>query len=128
MTRSDVNRGSYSHIFVYRIPCGNHEAMVKLEKQLTQLFRKHGTLSSEFYQLGATKVFKGFTGLDKAISARPDEEVWVEVDTYRNAQQFKTVVEAIEGDVKAEPLFSQLVGLISQEYSTIMGEFMRLDV
>lgn len=128
MTRSDVNRGSYSHIFVYRIPRGNHEAMVKLEKQLTQLFRKHGTLSSEFYQLGATNVFKGFTGLDKAISARPDEEVWVEVDTYRNAQQFKTVVEAIEGDAKAEPLFSQLVGLISQEYSTIMGEFMRLDV
>jgi len=127
MSRSDVNRGSYSHIFIYRIPSGNHEAMLKLEKQLTQLYRKHGTLSSEFYQLGATNVFKGFTGLDKAIGAQSDEEVWVEVDTYQNAQQFKTVVEAVGGDEKGEPLFNQLYGLISQGYSIVMGEFTRLE-
>jgi len=128
MSKADANRGSYSHIFIYRIPIENHEAMLKLEKQITQLYRKHGTLSSEFYLLGATNVFKGFTGLDKALSARPGEEVWVEIDTYRNAQEFKTVVEAIDGDERGEPLFNQLMGLISQGWSIIMGEFTRLDV
>jgi uncharacterized protein YbaA (DUF1428 family) len=128
MSKSDVNRGSYSHIFIYRIPGGNHEAMVKLQKQLTQLYRKHGTLSSEFYQLGATNVFNGFTSLDKAIGAQSGEEVWVEVDMYQNARQFRTVVEAVGGDEKGELLFGQLYGLISQGYSTIMGEFTRLEV
>lgn len=128
MSKSGItNLGNYSHIFIYRIPTENHRAMVNLQKQLTQLYKKHGTLSSEFFQLGATNVFNGFTGMDKAIGAEPGE-VWVEVDKYQNAEQFKKVVEAVGADEKSGPLFGQLYGLISKSYSIIMGEFSRLVV
>jgi uncharacterized protein YbaA (DUF1428 family) len=129
MSRLDTtNQGGYSHIFIYRIPTGNHAAMVNLQKQLTQLYRKHGTLRSEFHQLAITNVFEGFTGVDKAIGAQSGEEVWVEVDTYQDADQFKKVVEGVGADQNSGPLFSQLYGLLSLGYSVIMGEFRRLVV
>ena len=129
MNRSDVtDRGSYSHIFVYRIPAQNHAAMMNLQKQLTQIYRKHGTLSSQFYQLEKTNVFEGFTGMDKAIGAKPDEEVWIEVDTYHDADQFKKVVEAVGADKGSGSLFGQLYGLISSGYSIIMGEYSYLEI
>ena len=127
MSKSNIaNRGSYSHIFIYRISNENHAAMISLQKQLTQLYRKHGTLSSEFYQLVNTNVFEGFTGLGKVVDAKPDEEVWVEVDTYQDAEQFKKVVEAVGGDKTSDPLFGQLYTLVSKGYSVVMGEFSRL--
>ncbi len=127
MSKSDLtSRGSYAHIFIYRIPHTNHDAMVDLQIQLTQIYRKHGTLSSEFHELAATTVFEGFIGLDKAIGAHDGEEVWVELDTYQDVEQFKRVVAAIGADEKSGPLFGQLYGLASQGYSIVMGEFDRL--
>jgi uncharacterized protein YbaA (DUF1428 family) len=131
MTESpkEEETGTHVQLFVYRIPKKNHDAMVQLESQLTAIFRKYGILRSEFFQLSDTKTFEGFISIAKTISAnQDDEEVWVELESYRDRKQRDEVVAKIEQDPSAGPLFGQVMSLLTQGYSLIMGEFKRLQV
>lgn len=99
MTESpkEEETGTHVQLFVYRIPKKNHDAMVQLESQLTAIFRKYGILRSEFFQLSDTKTFEGFTSIAKTISANQDEEeVWVELESYRDRKHRDEVVAKIE--------------------------------
>ena len=49
--------GSYVQVFLYKLPTKNHDALVKLMKRFAKLYKKHGTLSWEFFQLNKTDVF-----------------------------------------------------------------------
>ena len=46
--------GSIVQQFIYRLPKKNHEAMVQLEKQFIEIFRKHGGMRFEVFQLSST--------------------------------------------------------------------------
>jgi hypothetical protein len=64
--------GSYAQLFVYRIPKKNYDAMLLLQKQLAGIYRKHGTLLSEFFQLNSAETFQGFTSIAKTVPIVPD--------------------------------------------------------
>jgi uncharacterized protein YbaA (DUF1428 family) len=120
--------GSYAQLFVYRIPKKNHDAMLLLQKQLTDIYRKHGTLRSEFFQLRYTERFQGFTDIAKTVSAVPEEKVWIDLEHYKNRSHRDQVVDDVGKDANAGPLFGQLMGLVSQGYSIVMGDFDRIRV
>ena len=122
----EVETGNYVQLFIYRIPKKNHDAMVKLQNQLTGIFKKHGILRSEFFQLETTEPFEGMVSIAKTISANPEEEVWVELESYRDRKHRDDVVANVTQDANAGPLFGQVMGLITEGYSCIMGEFKRL--
>jgi uncharacterized protein YbaA (DUF1428 family) len=124
----EVETGTHVQLFVYRIPKKNHDTMIQLQRQLTGIFKKHGILRSEFFQLGDTETFQGFTSIAKTVSADPEEEVWVELESYRDRKHRDDVVAKVTQDANAGPLFGQVMGLITQGYSCIMGEFKRLHI
>ena len=68
-------QGSHVELFVYRVPKVNHDKMLEVEKKLTQLYKNHGMVGSEFYVLTSERVSADFTNIGKAIEASPDEEV-----------------------------------------------------
>jgi hypothetical protein len=84
-----------------------------------------GTLESRFYQLGKTNVFEGFAGFDKALGTSAEDEVWIEVDSYKDAADFERVTNAIGGDTDAGPLWGELAQVTSK-HPIIMGEFSRI--
>src|SRR5215831_12480356 len=97
--------GDYAQMFVYRLPKQNHDSLVKLQQKLTSIYRKHGTLRSDFYQLHSNEAFEGFTSLGRTVSAGVQEEVWVELDHYRDVKHRDNVVESVGQDAEAGPLF-----------------------
>ena len=117
--------GNYVHIFVYRIPKENHHSLLAVQEKLRKIYRRHGTLSSRFYQLGQTNVFEGFSGFDKALGTSTGDEIWVEVDSYRDADQFQRVVAEIGNDADAGPLWGELAQVTST-HPIIMGEFSQI--
>ena len=123
--KTDPTDGSYVYIFVYRIPNENHEALLTVQEKLTKIYKKHGTLGSRFYQLGKTSVFEGFSGFDKALGTSADEEIWVELDTYKDAHDFQRIVEAVGNDAEAGPLWGELAQVTSK-HPIIMGEFSQI--
>ena len=120
--KPEGNRGTYAHLFAYRISKGKHDTLLSVLQKLTKIYKKHGMIESRVYQLGPTRVFEGFEGFDKALDTPSGEEVWVEVDSYANEDEFHKVVANIGEDQDAGPLWGELAGATAGT-KVLMGEF-----
>jgi hypothetical protein len=120
--------GSHAQIFIYRIPKKNHDAIVLLNKQIKDTFPKYGPLHSEFFYLSSTETVMDFVNITETVSANPDEEVWVEIQSYRDCKHRDETMTNIEKDKNCESLYQQYLSLITPGSRTIIGEFSRLKV
>jgi uncharacterized protein YbaA (DUF1428 family) len=120
-------RGSIVQQFIYRLPKKNHEAMIQLEKQFVDAFRKHGGLRYEVFQISSTENMMEWTNIAKTMLANQDEEIWVEQVYYRDSKQRDEYMAMCGKDENMEQLYKQFMDLITPG-STIMGEFNRLEV
>ena len=120
--------GDYAQLFVYRVPRKNHDSMVKLQEQILPMWKKHGIMFSEFFQLTQHETVKGFTNLAETVSAGNDEEVWVELQRYRSREHRDEVFSAIRKDMPMLQLFGQFYGLVTQGQNSVMGDFNRLEI
>jgi uncharacterized protein YbaA (DUF1428 family) len=120
--------GNYAQVFVYRVPKNNHDKMVRLEAQILARWEKHGILLSEFYQQTNAELVKGFTNIGETISAGQDEEVWVEIQHYRNKDHRDEIFAAIRKDMDMLQLFGQWYGLVTQGINSVMGDFNKLKI
>ncbi len=119
---------SYAQLFVFCVPKKNHEAMRKLEEQLVSMWKKHGVIGSEFFQLTQHETVKGFTNLAETVSAGQDEEIWVEVERYRNRDHRDEIFAAIRKDMPMLELFGQWYGLVTPGKNSVMGDFNKLKI
>lgn len=117
-----MSNQEHVQIYVYKLPKKNHDAMVRLVKKFITLYRKYGTKSWDIYQLNSTDAMEGMTNMAKTVSASPDEEVWVEVDHYKDRKSMDSAMGAIMQDPNAGELFGELASTVSQGFSLIVGE------
>jgi uncharacterized protein YbaA (DUF1428 family) len=121
--------GSLIQHLVYRIPKKNHETMLEITKQANDIFRKHGVLRSEAFQLTNTDVpMEGFMNISNIVSANPDEEVWVELQSYRDSKHLNEVIIKCGKDETMGRLYKESLELLTPGTNFIVGEFGRLSV
>jgi uncharacterized protein YbaA (DUF1428 family) len=118
--------GSIVQQFIYRLPKKNHEAMVQLERQFIEIFRKHGGMRFEVFQLSSTENMMDWTNIAKTVSANQDEEIWVEQIFYRDSKHREEYMAKCGNDENMNQLYKQFMDLIAPGSSPIMGEFSRL--
>lgn len=112
-------------LFIYRIPKKNHDAIMLNQKQFTDMFKKHGCYARSF-QLSSTDTSEGFTSIVDAVSAnQEEEEVWMDLESYRDREHMKDVVSKINSDEYALSLMKQYLGLLSPGSNPILAEFSR---
>ena len=134
MSKSNVTEiqeqdvGSIVQQFIYRLPKKNHEAMVELEKQFIDIFRKHGGLRFEVFQLSGTENMIDWINIAKIISANQGEEIWVEQVFYRDSKHRDECMAECGNDENMKRLYKQFMNVITPGSSPIMGEFSRLRV
>jgi uncharacterized protein YbaA (DUF1428 family) len=134
MSRSNILEneqeiGSHAQIFIYKIPKKNHDAIVQLNKQIKDTLPKHGPIRSEFFYLSSTETVMDFVNITETVSAKQDEEeVWVEIQSYRDRNHRDEVMINMEKDKNCESLYQQYLDLITPGSRTIIGEFSRLKV
>jgi hypothetical protein len=63
-----------------------------------------------------------------AISANQDDEVWLDMESYRDRKHMNDVVSKIESDETALSLMKQYLELLAPGSSLIREEFSRLKV
>ena len=120
--------GSHAQIFIYRIPKRNHDAIVLLNKQIKDTFPENGPLHSEFFYLSSTETVMDFVSIAQTVSANQDEEVWLEIQSYRDRKHRDEVMANMEKDKNCESLYQHYLELITPGSRTIIGEFSRLKV
>ena len=101
--------------------------MVQVEKQFIDIFRKHGGLCFEVFQLSSTENMMDWTNIAKTVSANQDEEIWLEQIFYRDSKERDEYIAECGKDENMNRLYKQFMDLITPGSSPIMGEFSRLN-
>ncbi len=128
-TEMEQEIGSVVWHSIARLPKKNHDAMVRIAKQFNDIFKKHGGLRSEVFQLTNTEApMEGITNIAKTVSANQDEEVWMELQYYRDCKHLEEVTAKFGNDENMERLYKQSMDLLSPGSSFVMGEFSRLEI
>lgn len=122
--------GSQIMIVVGRVPKKNHDATVQIFKQFNDIFRKYGGLRLEVFELNNIKNYEvaGLTNISNTVSAGPDEEVWVELQYYKDRKHQDEVTSKIGNDEICGRLYKQSLELLTPGTSFIIGEFSRLSI
>ena len=113
-------------IFLYRAPKANHDALVKINKHSHDFFVKHGVLKFEVYNLNARGDMMEFVNLSKTISASDDEDVWMEIQSYRDAKHVQEFMKAMEGDKSGDEMYAEFMRLITPGSIVTFGDFSKL--
>jgi hypothetical protein len=138
-TEIEKRLGNQIMIIMYRLPARNHDAMSRICNQFSnKIFKKHGGLHWEVFQLNNKKSY-GDVGLTNLVSVLADyasqagtsnqnEEVWVELQYYKDHRHQDEVIARMGKDEACEQLYKQSVDLLTPGTSFIIGEFGRVNV
>jgi uncharacterized protein YbaA (DUF1428 family) len=120
--------GNQIEMIHFRVPKKNHDAMMLFCKQFNDIFKKYGILQWEIFQLNKTDNVEGFNNISKTISANPnEEEIWVELLSYRDKEHKDEVMENMKNDKNCEQGYRQFLDLITSGSKVIYGDFHRLN-
>ena len=119
--------GGHTRLFIYRIS-KNHDAMVRINKQFTDTLGKQGPLHIEFFCLSSNESLMPFTSIAKTISANQDDEVWMEIHSYKDRKHADEVQAKIENDGNMKPICGQFGDLMTTNPEGIIGVFSRIKV
>jgi uncharacterized protein YbaA (DUF1428 family) len=114
-------------IFLYRAPKKNHDALVKINKHSHDFFMKHGVSKFEVYNLNSRENMMDFVNLSNTISANDDEDVWLEIQSYRDANHVQEFMKAMEGDKSGDEMYKEFMELISPGSIVTFGDFTKLE-
>ncbi len=136
MENTNVNAGNSENqkenqnlilVFVYKIPISNHDAMIELNNRVIDTFKKYGVLRFEIFQLSNTENMMDFVNFAKTIDAKEDEEVWMEIQTYKDRDHLKEVGIKMMKDESMKEESQQFLKLITPGSLCNFGEFNRLN-
>jgi uncharacterized protein YbaA (DUF1428 family) len=114
---------SIVEILLYRAPKKNHDSLVRLNKQSHDFFMKYGALKFEVFTIDNRENMMDFVNLAKTISANEDEEVWLEIQSYKNSQHVKEFVDKMTKDTSMETLSKEFMDLITPGSVVSFGGF-----
>jgi uncharacterized protein YbaA (DUF1428 family) len=122
------DNGELIQVFVWRTPKKNHEAMMQLNEPAKEMFRKVG-LRREIFLLSDDRDSEaenmGFIDLAKTVSAKEDEEVWLELQFYRDSKHHVEVGENMRNNKSAMELGGKFMELITPG-SCVIAKFNHL--
>jgi len=113
-------------IFLYRAPKENHEALVKINKHSHDFFRKHGVLKFEVFTLNSKENMMDFVNLAKTISAGEDEEIWLEIQSYKDEKHVQEFIKSMESDRSGGEMYNEFMKLITPNSIVSFGNFGKL--
>jgi uncharacterized protein YbaA (DUF1428 family) len=126
-TGKDSGEGNYIQMFIYRVPKNNNDAFADVQGKLSERYKKHGIMKSEFFRLTPAKPFGGLEDFGKLLPKEEDEEVWLELERYVDAENKDEVLSRIGKDPAAGPLFNEIVRLAGPK-AVFQGDMRPIEV
>jgi hypothetical protein len=96
ITEMEKEVGNQIQLFIWRIQNKHHDTMVKLQKQFNDINIKHGALRVEVFQVTNTDTYDGCTNISNTVSAKEDEEIWVELQSQRSQTNGRSHIRGYE--------------------------------
>jgi uncharacterized protein YbaA (DUF1428 family) len=119
----EENPNKHIEIFLYRAPKKNHDGMMEVNRKSRDFFMKYGATNFEVFSLENRENIMEFVNLSKTISASEEEEVWLEIQSYRDTEHVKEFSKSMAGDTSMEPLYKEFMQLITPGSVVSFGGF-----
>lgn len=119
-----LDLGSIIQIVFIRVPKKNRDALAKIGKETDNFFRKHG-VSKFVYRLNEKENITDFVNISKIVSANDDEDVNLEILSYRDVKHVEDVMKAMQDDKRANELHMKSMKIITPG-SIVCGDFSQL--
>ena len=122
----EENPNKHIEIFLYRAPKKNHDGMMEVNRKSRDFFMKYGATNFEVFSLENRENIMEFVNLSKTISASEEEEVWLEIQSYRDTEHVKEFSKSMASDTSMEPLYKEFMQLITPDSVVSFGGFNKL--
>ena len=116
--------GGLIQIVFIRAPKKNRDDLAKIGKETDDFFKKHGALKF-VYRLNTRENMMGFVNISKIISSNENEDINLQILSYRDVKHVEEVMKAMEGDERAKELYKESMKIITPG-SIVFGDFSRL--
>jgi hypothetical protein len=110
-------------LYIYSIPKKNHDAMMHNQSQFDETFHKHGILGYKTLQLNRSDDSEGFVSLSTLVSSNKDEEIWLDLEEYKNNDHLNDVGNRMEHDKDGVNLMNEFINLVSPNSKIIKADF-----
>jgi uncharacterized protein YbaA (DUF1428 family) len=117
--------GNYLEVFLYRVPKKNQDAVAQNLRKFVPWFERNG-VRIEYYQFSDSETMEGMESITKTLSTTDEEDIWMELQYFRDRKHCEDVYSKMMQDKSIEPLGNEFFGLITQGKSMVTGGFSRL--
>jgi uncharacterized protein YbaA (DUF1428 family) len=117
--------GNHLEVFLYRVPKKNQDAVAQNLRKFVPWFQRNG-VRIEYYQFSESETMEGMESIVKTLSAADDEDIWVELQYFRDRKHYEDVYTKMMQDNSLKQLGDEFFGLVTQGKNVVSGEFSRL--
>jgi uncharacterized protein YbaA (DUF1428 family) len=125
MTKTESQVENHIEVFLYRVPKSNRDALEKNLKKFVPWFNQNG-VRIEYYKFANSETMEGMESIAKTLSAAEDEDVWMELQYFRDYDHCKDIYAKMMQDKSIEPLGNEFFSLITKGKSLVTGGFGKL--
>jgi uncharacterized protein YbaA (DUF1428 family) len=118
---------AHIQIYIYRVPKPHREEFLETMRKARDIYSKHGAKGEELFILADKTPRYGLTGLWELLCTRDDEDVWVGLDSYEDADHCRGVMEAVDADPDIEPLYERVVQIVGSAEHIIRAQFDKVE-
>lgn len=124
--RSKNGDKNFVLFFIYRTPKRNYQAIIDLNSRFRDEVKKLGGNGFEVFQLDNGNDMMDFVNIAKTVSATPDEDVWLEINSFRDQAHLEEVFSKMMADENMKGPIQQFLNLLTPGSRCSYGEFSRV--
>jgi uncharacterized protein YbaA (DUF1428 family) len=117
--------GNHLEVFLYRVPKKNQDDVAQNLRKFVPWFQRNG-VGVEYYQFSESETMEGMESIVKTVSAADDEDIWIELQYFRDRKHYEDVYTKMMQDDSLKQLGDEFFGLVIQGKNVVTGGFSRL--
>ena len=86
--------------------------MLDITTKLSKIFKKLGSDGTSLYVWGKSTILQGFAGLSERLGATPDDDLWIELDSYKDTAHLRKLLGELRKDEELRPHWDRLMRLV----------------
>jgi uncharacterized protein YbaA (DUF1428 family) len=122
ITEENEGKRNYVEFIISRAPKKNQEALIQLEKKSIEMFQREG-IQYDLFLLANNKSWEGFINISQNLTANEDEDVWINILSYKDKKHRDESVVKMSNDKKCQEGYEEFAKLITPGSQIVTGEF-----
>jgi hypothetical protein len=97
------------HIFyLFRVQRKNVDRFLQIAGDAGVIYRQHGAVATAILRLTDGSDKYGCLGLAGQVQTSPEEQLFLGIDSFRDAEQLRTLTARIDSDPRIQKLFKEI--------------------